>query len=208
MFMILVIILTGGCVQKKNQLVVKQEENKKTNQTKEPVQLTEKEEEFYMELKKKLKNANIHSYESPKVVPYHDFTLENLKGESIALSDFKGHTILLNFWAIWCGPCRAEMPSMEKLYNELADDGIVLIAVNLGDSKSAVEEFVKKTNITFPILLDKTGEIGSIYGASSIPLSYLIDTEGYLVGGVLGTTVWNTKEIIEIVRFIQNKGNQ
>jgi peroxiredoxin len=177
------------------------------NKTDDPVVMDEAEKEFYVKIKDMLKNTDIYPYDTPLEAHYQDFTLENVNGENISLSDFDGQTILLNFWATWCGPCIREMPSMEKLYSELKDEGFVVVAVDIRDTKESVEKIIARLAVTFPVLLDKSGKIGDIYGASSIPLSYLIDTKGYVVGVALGAIQWNSNKIMEAVRFIQNRGN-
>ena len=121
-----------------------------------------------------------------------DFGLENLSGEEILLSSFEGKVVLLNFWATWCGPCRSEIPSMQALYDDLESEGLEIVAVNLRESSSTVASFVKEFGMTFPVLLDATGEIGSTYGASSIPTTYVIDRKGFAVSGIIGSIEWDT----------------
>lgn len=198
-------ILTGSCNQKKNQSV-RWEGNKTLDSNKESQTISEADTEFYSEIKKLLRKTGIYPYDSPLEAHYHDFTLENLDGKKVSLSDFDGQTILLNFWATWCGPCISEMPSMEELYKELKDEGFVIVSIDLRESKASVEKLIKKVKVTFPVLLDTTGEIGSIYSASSIPISYLIDTKGYVVGVALGAIHWNTDEIKNAIMFIQSRG--
>ena len=202
----ILIFFIGSCIRSENtpSRIIKQKEEAVL--VKDEDSLSEKDIEFYRLLKEKLKKAQIFSYDSPEDTPYVDFTLENLDGEKVSLSDFKGQTILLNFWATWCGPCRSEMPSMESLYKELQSLGFVLLSVNLKETRSDVAEYVKKAKISFPVLLDTTGEIGGIYGAQSIPLSFLIDTKGFVVGAVLGAKDWNSTKIKDIIKFIQARG--
>jgi peroxiredoxin len=199
---ILVVSIVTGCPGKKKQPAALEESNPG-----EPVEMNEADKEFYDEVKLILKKAGIYPYDSPLEAHYYDFTLENLDGDDISLSDFEGQTIVLNFWATWCGPCIQEMPSMEKLYRDLHDEGFVVIAVDVRDTKESVKKIISSSEITFPVLLDTTGKIGKIYEASSIPLSYLIDTKGYVVGVVLGAIHWNSDKIKEAIRFIINRGN-
>lgn len=108
-----------------------------------------------------------------------DFSLTTLDGESVRLSDFRGQKIMLNFWATWCAPCRAEMPDMQKFYDE---KDIVVLAVNLTTSRfdeaENVEPFVDEYGLTFPILLDVDNEVADLYQIKPIPTSFLIDTSG------------------------------
>ena len=108
-----------------------------------------------------------------------DFKLETIEGEEVRLSDFRGQKVLLNFWATWCGPCRAEMPDMQKYHEE--DDDAVILAVNLTEteqSSTGVDEFLDEYGIDFTILSDKNTVVSNIYKAQALPTSYLINTEG------------------------------
>ncbi|MET3575635.1 redoxin domain-containing protein [Bhargavaea ullalensis] len=116
-----------------------------------------------------------------------DFTLKALDGGEMSLSDFRGKKVILNFWASWCGPCRAEMPHMENFYKKEAEElGVEVLAVNLsaaerGDEQKVMENitnFVGEFGMTFPVLLDSDGKQGDVYKAISIPTSYIIDSGG------------------------------
>ncbi|MFO1444965.1 TlpA family protein disulfide reductase [Bacillus sp. Bva_UNVM-123] len=107
-----------------------------------------------------------------------DFELKNLAGESVKLSDYEGKKVMLNFWATWCPPCKAEMPDMEEFYHDSGDD-IVILAVNI-DTNNDVAGFVKKMGVTFPILLDTNNRVNKIYQIISIPTSYFIDEKGII----------------------------
>jgi thiol-disulfide isomerase/thioredoxin len=120
-------------------------------------------------------------------VTAEDFTLEALDGSKVSLSSFKGKVVLLSFWATWCGPCKQEMPAMEKLYQKLKAKGFVVLAVDMMEDKATVAAFVKKSGYTFPILLDSTGEVGGgPYSARAIPTNYIVDKGGRLVGRKIG----------------------
>ncbi len=117
----------------------------------------------------------------------YDFELEDLNGNKISLSDYKGKKVYLNFWATWCPPCKAEMPDMEKLYQETKDNGLIMLAVNVGEDKKTVQSFIEDNGYNFPVLLDVTGEVSQLYQVTGIPTSYFIDTEGYLDDGATGS---------------------
>ena len=125
-----------------------------------------------------------------------DFELQDLSGGSRRLSDFKGKVVFLNFWATWCGPCRFEMPSMESLYQRLNGKGLEIVAVNLQEDRKSVQRFVDELGLSFPVLLDTTGRIGATYGARSIPMTYLVDRDGNVIAGTIGTREWNTQDYI------------
>lgn len=115
-----------------------------------------------------------------------DFELQTLAGDSVKLSDYRGKRVMINFWATWCPPCRAEMPDMEKFYQ---DKDIVVLAVNLTDAESSledVENFSDEFNLNFPILLDTNLDVSTIYAIQPIPTSYMVDSNGIVSNVALG----------------------
>src|SRR5690625_2621225 len=108
-----------------------------------------------------------------------DFELETSDGETVKLSDFRGKRVMVNFWATWCPPCRAEMPDIQKFYE---NKDVVILAVNLIDSRpdeaENVEPFVDDYGLTFPVLLDKRSEVAGLYQIQPIPTNFLIDSSG------------------------------
>lgn len=117
-----------------------------------------------------------------------DFALETPSGETIKLSDLRGQAVLVNLWATWCPPCRAEMQTIETVYNEYKDQGFTVLAVNMTnqDDPAAIMPFVSEQELTFPILLDKTGEMGKAYQLKSLPSSYFIGRDGIIKEVVIG----------------------
>ena len=117
-----------------------------------------------------------------------DFTLESLSGEQISLSDLRGKAIVLNLWASWCPPCRAEMPALQRVYQENHERGLEVLAVNMTaqDNITAVEDFVQEFNLTFPILLDASGEVGNAYLMRALPTTFFIDQEGIIQRVIVG----------------------
>lgn len=114
-----------------------------------------------------------------------EFSLVSLQGENISLSDFSGRYVILNFWASWCPPCRAEIPELVRFYNEIEkNDRVVLLAVNqtaTEKSLDAVAEFAGSFRMEFPILLDTANQVHSLYGIRGIPTTYIVDPEGYIL---------------------------
>jgi len=108
-----------------------------------------------------------------------DFTLPDLDGNSLTLSDFKGRVIILNFWATWCPPCRREIPDFVELYEKYKDEGLLIIGVNLdrGDSRS-VKQFSKEYKINYPIVLGNVNVTQDYGGVRAIPTTFVIDRKG------------------------------
>ncbi|MED1948064.1 MULTISPECIES: peroxiredoxin [Brevibacillus] len=118
-----------------------------------------------------------------------DFELQQIGGDTVKLSDLRGKKVILNLWATWCPPCRAEMPDMQRYYEENKEKGVVILGVNLTDTESspeAVADFVKLYGITFPILLDPDKEVANVYKAISIPTTYIIDSNGVVQNKYIG----------------------
>jgi thiol-disulfide isomerase/thioredoxin len=129
-----------------------------------------------------------------KVTP-RDFSLPTTQGGSGNLASLKGKVVFLNFWATWCGPCRAEMPSMEVLYNRFRDDGLEILAVNCMEKEQEVVEFMREYGLSFPAALDGDGKVSGAYGIQAIPTSYLIDRDGKIIMRLVGSIDWDKQEI-------------
>ncbi|MEH7177945.1 peroxiredoxin family protein [Neobacillus vireti] len=118
-----------------------------------------------------------------------DFQLKTLEGADVKLSDLRGKKVILNFWATWCPPCKAEIPHMQDFYVSSDKTKVEILAINLTTSEKHprnVKEFVKDKNVTFPVLLDQDGDIGTQYQAITIPTSYLIDSQGIVRKKIVG----------------------
>lgn len=127
-----------------------------------------------------------------------DFTLPDLDGNEVSLSDFKGKVIFLHFWATWCPPCRNEMPSVEVLYQKLKDKDFELLAVSLDrQGSSAVEPFIRDYGLTFPILLDLDGKVARTYKVRGIPSTFIVDKEGLIAERVVGARDWTASDSIK-----------
>lgn len=119
-----------------------------------------------------------------------DFTLSNPDGKKVSLKDFSGKVVFLNFWATWCESCREEMPSMERLYREFKGKGLEIVAVNVKDRRQDALAFVKELKLNYPVLMDPEGEVGLLYGAFGLPVTYLIDRKGTMLARLWGPADW------------------
>ncbi|GAB6090667.1 TlpA disulfide reductase family protein [Spirochaeta dissipatitropha] len=125
-------------------------------------------------------------------IPAPDFNLKLLgSDELVSLSDYRGKVVFLNFWATWCGPCRIEMPSMEALFQDLQDEDFVILAINQQERDDVVSSYITEENYSFPVLMDYEARAGMLYGLRVIPTTYIIDTEGNVVAGKIGTHIYD-----------------
>jgi cytochrome c biogenesis protein CcmG/thiol:disulfide interchange protein DsbE len=128
-----------------------------------------------------------------------DFTLNTPDGTAFTLSELRGQAVLVNLWATWCPPCRAEMPAIQKLYDEYKDQGFIVLGLNMTyqDDPTAVVPFVQEKRLTFPILIEETGEVAKKYELRSLPSSYFIDRDGIIrevvIGGPMSEALLRTR---------------
>jgi peroxiredoxin len=135
-----------------------------------------------------------------------EFALSDIEGRAQRLADFRGTVVLLNFWATWCPPCRAEMPSMETLYHAYKEQGFVILAVSSDVQGAAVvQPFMAQYRLSFPSLLDTTGRVHGLYGVRSIPTSYLLDRHGRVVSREIGARNWANAEARALVASLLNE---
>ena len=115
-----------------------------------------------------------------------DFSLVNATGESVSLSDFKGKPVLINFWATWCPSCQEEMPFLQQVYDNWSRKGLILLAIDTGESPAKVKEYFAKESLSLPVLFDFTGSTSDKYGVSAIPTTFFIDGAGVIRQKMVG----------------------
>ena len=142
------------------------------------------------------------------VVPAPDFTLTDQYGNTHTLSDYKGKTVFLNFWATWCGPCKSEMPDIQKLYEDYGKNGGDLVVFGVASPRTEqnpytnegtqeeVEQFLEDNGYTFPVVMDLTGETLYYYAISAFPTTFMIDSNGNVYGYVPGALTGDIMESI------------
>ncbi|WP_319562303.1 TlpA disulfide reductase family protein [Marispirochaeta sp.] len=140
----------------------------------------------------------------PQPVDAPDFSIMDLKGNRVSLSSFRGDVVLLNFWATWCPPCRAEMPAMEELYQALQDEGFTIMAVSTRDQRETREkvvQYIGENGYTFPVFFDETAAaVPAFYRTGSIPTSYVINKKGQVIARLVGAFDWNGKEVTALLK--------
>jgi peroxiredoxin len=133
--------------------------------------------------------------------PAPEFTLPDLDGKNVSLSDYRGKIILLNIWATWCQPCVSEMPSMEKLHNKFKKEEFQILAVSIDtQGKNVVAPFMEFHNLSFKALLDTRGTIQRSYQATGVPESFIIDKNGIIIEKVIGAIDWSSPKVIQYLQ--------
>ena len=129
-----------------------------------------------------------------------DFSVSDLNGQNVSLSDYKGKVVLLNIWATWCPPCVEEMPSMEKLHQEMKDERFAILAVSIDTSGAEVVElFMEKYKLSFTALADPKGVVKGLY-QTTVPESFIIDKNGIIAQRILGPRDWAGPVIIKYLK--------
>ena len=132
------------------------------------------------------------------------FVLPDMEGEQHALQDYRGRVVLLNFWATWCPPCRREMPALERLYQQLGEEGLVVLAVNQWEDPDHVFAYTGELNVfpSFPILFDPDSSVAERYGVKGLPSSFLLDRDGRLRYRAIGGRAFDHPEVERTVRAL------
>ena len=126
------------------------------------------------------------------------------EGQKVSLNNYKSNPLIINFWATWCSPCLKEMPDMQELQKELGSK-ILVLAVGMGEEAERIEKFQKKHQFEFQILPDPEMTVTQLYGVRNIPITYLINTSGIVVGRALGPREWTRPKLLE---FFENLASE
>ncbi|MGB0205922.1 MAG: TlpA disulfide reductase family protein [Neptuniibacter sp.] len=128
-------------------------------------------------------------------------SLVNVEEQPVALESYKGKVILLNFWATWCPPCIKEMPSMQRLRDQLENQPFEVVAINVGETSTTVSSFMLELDdeLTFPILLDQEAASFGKLGLRGLPMSLILDDQGNVVEKVLGGREWDDEQSVELI---------
>ena len=131
----------------------------------------------------------------------YDFSIKNLKGESVDFNQYKGKVVFLNLWATWCGPCKVEMPAIQKLYESVGSDSIafVMLSIDRERDQHKVEKYIKDKAFTFPVFV-KSGNLTDLLNVPAIPTTFIIDKNGKIASKEVGTTNFNTPKFKKYLR--------
>jgi peroxiredoxin len=137
--------------------------------------------------------------------PAIDFSLKDVEGQPVQLSDFHGKVVLMNFEATWCPSCRAQAPKLEQLYQRPQGQDFVMLSVHLQERPSTVNAFRQEHGMSFPAVIDADGAVSERYGGQFIPITYLIDREGRMVGRTVGPKAWDSDTATELLVSLINQ---
>lgn len=136
----------------------------------------------------------------PWPAPAPPFHLQDLKGDYRHLGDFRGQVLIVNFWASWCQPCRQELPSLNRASAALEQDGVAMLAVNLGEEPEAVEAFMNDYPIDFTVLVDQRGIYSQRWQVRALPTTFVLNPRGEIVYRILGEKAWDDPSLLAQVR--------
>ncbi len=128
-----------------------------------------------------------------------DFVLERWKGDDIRLEDLRGQWVLVSFWATWCSPCLKEMPTMERLYQDMAGEELEILAIHAGPGGDKIGEFLEQVPVSFPILVDEDLSLGG-WEVMALPTAVLVDPTGRRVYRAVGPREWDTPAMKAFLR--------
>lgn len=139
----------------------------------------------------------------PGKVPAPDFALQDTEGRLHRLSDYRGKTVIINFWTTWCPPCREEIPSMNRAWKSLKDDGVVILAINMGEDEDTIFVFTADYPADFPLLLDRGGEVIAQWPVKGLPTTYVIAPDGTIAYRAIGGREWDEAGFLEQIRNLR-----
>jgi len=134
--------------------------------------------------------------------PAPQFQLQSMAGAPVSLAQYKGQVVMINFWASWCGPCRQEMPILEKLYDKYKPMGFTMVGVNVEPNSKDAMEWLKVTPVTFPILFDTKSEVSKAYQVQGMPNTVIVDRKGNLRWLHRGYKAGDENEYLDQIRAL------
>jgi thiol-disulfide isomerase/thioredoxin len=145
-------------------------------------------------------SGELLQYEQESTPP--ELSLPDLSGQQQRLEDYRGQVVLVNFWASWCPPCLAEMPSMQRLLETMSARPFQILAVNAEEAKSKVWKFSKLLDISFPTLLDSSGDVTRAWAVEVFPTSYLVDASGHIRYVSYGSLEWDDTSVVNVIETL------
>ena len=141
----------------------------------------------------------------PDLKPAPDFSLTDLDGDTHRLSSYLGKVVIINFWATWCPPCRAEMPSMQRAWETIQPEGMIMLGINVGEDEDTIFAFTANYPVEFPLLLDQDSTTVANWPVRGLPTTYVIDPQGRIAYQAVGGREWDDPEILSQLRALQTQ---
>ena len=132
-----------------------------------------------------------------------DFVLQDTQGKTHRLSDYRGRSVIINFWTTWCPPCREEIPSMNRAWKLLEKDDIALLAINMGEDEDTIFIFTADYPADFPMLMDREGEVIAEWPVKGLPTTYVVAPDGTIAYRAIGSREWDDKALLDAVRAMK-----
>ena len=134
-----------------------------------------------------------------------EFLLRDMDEKIKERDDYKGKPVIINFWATWCPPCREELPSMNRAWEKIKDEGIEMLAINIGEDEETISTFTKDFPIDFTILLDESSEEISNWSIRGLPTTFILDPQGHVIYRAVGGREWDNEKLLDMVRALKTE---
>jgi len=131
-----------------------------------------------------------------------DFVLADIDGNQYRLSDYRGQVVIVNFWATWCPPCRAEMPSMQRAWQQLEKEGILMLGINVGEDEDTIFQFTANYPVEFPLLMDQDSRVINQWPVRGLPTTFVMSPEGKITYRAIGGREWDDPDLLAMVRAL------
>ena len=132
-----------------------------------------------------------------------DFVLKDLDGNQHRLSDYRGQVVIINFWATWCPPCRDEMPSMQRAWELLEKEGILMFGIDVGEDEDTIFQFTANYPVEFPLLMDTDSKVIDQWPVRGLPTTFVVDPKGKIVYRAIGGREWDDPALLALVRALK-----
>jgi peroxiredoxin len=146
--------------------------------------------------------STLHAVADRPVAP--EFALADMDGVMHRLSDYRGQVVIVNFWATWCPPCREEMPSMQRAWEQIQGEDMVILAIDVGEDEDTIFTFTADYPVEFPLLLDLDSRVIQEWPVRGLPTTFIVDPQGRIAYRAIGTRDWEDPALLDTLRKLHN----
>jgi peroxiredoxin len=150
-----------------------------------------------------LEKLGFHIFPKPVALP--EFSVPSLSGTTLKSTDLTGTVTVMNFWATWCPPCNREMPSIQRLFDQMKGTAFRIVAISTGEAKQTVTDFLKKNSYNYPMFLDENRSLGAAFASQGIPTTYILDKSGKIVAGIVGSREYDEPALVAVLKDMASK---